>query len=169
MPSIKERQIPGDQSRDPSTVELLTYNEKSGARKALNLGPSLLPLGDGAGGYTTDASTSRILPSAGAQLYIYNNDTSVHAVTIGDNTMTAQAAGAVQSGGTAPFVGVPCPPGFWTWLSSGQWNYVQTDSSDLMVFLVDDPTFIFQLPATNSSSYEQTTAPSGAPVNEPYT
>lgn len=152
MPNIKERQMPGDQSRDMATVDLLTYNEKSGARKALNLGPNYLPLSNGSGGFTTDASTKRILPAAGQQLYVYNSGTVVYAVTVGDSTMTAQAPGVVQTSGnpTAPFVGIPCPPGIWTWIGMGQWNQVMTNNAALMVFLVDDPTFLFTLPATNA-------------------
>lgn len=171
MPKIQNRAIPGDQSRDPAIVELLTYNERAGARKSINVGPSLLPLGDGAGGYTTDASTKRVLPSAGIQLYVYNNSSSVEAVTLGDTTMTAQAAGAVQTSGspTAPFIGVPVPPNSYLYISSGIWNYVATNSSSLIVMIVDDPTYIITQPQTNSSDNLINTAPSGAPVNEPNT
>lgn len=168
-PVIRERQIPGDQTRDPSIIELLTYNEKSGARKSIEVGRSLIPLGDGAGGFTTNASTPRILPSAGLDLAIYNNAGTVGAVTVGDNTMTAQAPGAVQSGGTAPFVGVPCMPNAWTYLAAAQWNWVASTASTLLVFIIDDSTFMFALPATISSNPQQTAAPQGAPVAEPNT
>ena len=169
-PQIKSRQLPGDQTRDPSVVELLTYNEKTGARKALNVGASLLPLGNGAGGYTTNASTAPLpLPSAGCQVYVYNSSSALYAVTLGDNTMTAQSPGAVQVGGSAPFVGVPCQPNAWTWVSSGQWNYVATNNAALLVFLVDDPTYIIAQSATNSSDIIFPQGDSGAPVNEPNT
>jgi hypothetical protein len=168
--NIKERQLPGDQSRDPSIVELLTYNERAGARKSVEVGRALIPLGDGASGFTTNAATApRILPSAGRNLAIYNNAGAVGSVTVGDNTMTSQAPGAVQISGSNVFVGVPCPPNSWTYLSSGQWNWVAASAATLLVFLIDDPTFMFTLPATNSSNPQQTTAPSGAPVNEPNT
>jgi hypothetical protein len=169
MPSIRERQIPGDQSRDPSIVELLTYNEKAGARKSVEVGRALIPLGNGASGFTTDASTKRILPSAGINLAIYNNSGTVGAVTVGDSTVTAQAPGAVQVSGSNVFVGVPVAPNSWTYLSSSQWNFVVSTASTLLVFIIDDPTYILTLPATNSSNPPQTAAPQGAPVNEPNT
>jgi hypothetical protein len=157
---IRNRQIQGDQSRDPSSVELLTYSEKSGARKSVNLGPALLPLA-AAGSNTTNATTPVALPSAGVQLAIYNNSGTVQAVTVGDSTMAPQASGAVQTLGspTAPFVGVPCMPNAWTYLSSAQWNYVAATSANLLVFLVDDPTYIVAQPVINLAS-QNNTAPS---------
>jgi hypothetical protein len=169
MPQIKDRQLPGDQARDPSIIELLTYNERSGARKSTEVGRALLPLGNGAGGFTTDASTKRVLPSAGMNLAIYNNSGSVGSVTVGDNTVTAQSAGAVQISGANAFVGVPVPPNSWLYLAAGQWNYVVSTASTLLTYIIDDPTYIIAQPATNASAFEQTTAPSGAPVNEPNT
>jgi hypothetical protein len=169
-PLIKSRQIVGDKSRDLAIIELLSYNEKSGARKSIEVGRALLPLGDGAGGYTTNASTApRVLPSAGRNLAIYNNAGAVGAVTVGDNTMTAQAPGAVQVSGTNQFVGVPCMPNSWTYLSAAQWNYVAATAATLLVFLIDDDTYIIAQPPAVIASDELTTAPSGAPVNEPNT
>jgi hypothetical protein len=170
MPNIRERQIPGDQSRDMSTIELLTYNEKAGARKSVEVGRALIPLGDGAGGFTTNAATApRILPSAGINLAIYNNSGAVGSITVGDNTMVSQAPGAVQISGSNVFVGVPVQPNGWLYLSSAQWNWVAASASTLLVFIIDDPTYMFTLPATVSSNPQQTAAPQGAPVNEPNT
>jgi hypothetical protein len=175
-PQIRNRQIPGDQSRDPAIVELLTYSEKSGARKSVNMGLALLPLQNGAASWTTNATTPVSLPAAGQQLAIFNNSAAVQAVTVGDSTMTAQAAGAVQAGPN-PFVGVACQPNTWTYLSTAQWSYVAATSANLLVYLVDDPTYMFPQPATNASANQiqlgtpgvANTAPSGAPVNEPNT
>lgn len=153
MPQIKNRTLPGDQSRDPSQVDLLTYNEKSGAKKSLTVGPSLIPLGDGAGGYTTNASTARrALPAAGTLLAIYNNSGAVGSVTIGDVTVTSQAAGAVQTSGTNIFVGVPVAANSWFYLSSAQWNYVIASAATMLVFIIDDPTYIVTQPANNASA-----------------
>ncbi len=149
---IKNRQIPGDQSRDPSIVELLTYNEPAGARKSIEVGRALLPIPNGAGGYTTDATTRRSLPSAGKNLAIYNNAATVAAVTVGDVTVTAQAAGAVQTSGSNVFVGVPCTPNAWTYLACAQWSYVIASTATLLVFLIDDPTYIVTQPANNAST-----------------
>ena len=152
--TIKNRTVAGNYSVDPSSIDLLTYNEKAGAKKVTPAGPLLLPLGagtPGVGGFTTDASTPKILNSAGLSLAIYNSDTRVHAVTVGDATMTPQAPGAVQSGAT-PFVGVPCGPGAWTYVGAGQWNWVATNSSTLMVFVIDDHTLIITQPQNNAST-----------------
>lgn len=150
---IKNRAIPGDQQRDPSSIDNLTYNERAGARKSMDVGRALLPIPIPAGAFSTDASTKRILPSAGMQLAIYNNSAAVHAVTVGDGTVTAQAAGAVQTAGspTAPFVGVACTPNSWTYLATGQWNNVVTDSALLLVYIVDDPSYIVTQPANNAA------------------
>jgi len=170
MAVIRERQIAGDQSRDPSSIELLSYNEKAGARKSAEVGRALIPLGDGAGGYTTNASTARrVLPSAGVNLAIYNNAGAVGAVTVGDNTVASQAPGAVQVSGNNVFVGVPCPPNAWTYLAAAQWNYVVASAATLLVFIIDDATYMLAQPFNNSQNAQQTTAPSGAPVNEPNT
>jgi hypothetical protein len=167
---IKNRQIPGDQSRDPSVIELLSWSEKAGSRKVSEVGRALIPLGDGAAGFTTNAATARrVLPSAGINLAIYNNAATVGAVTVGDNTVVAQAAGVVQVSGANVFVGVPCPPNAWTYLAAAQWNYVAATAATLLVFIIDDPTYILAQPFNNSQNPQQTTAPSGAPVNEPNT
>ena len=168
-PVIKNRQVAGDKSRDPSIIELLTYNEKSGARKSIEVGRALLPLQNSATTYTTNATTAIALPSAGRNLAVYNNSGTVGAVTVGDNTMTPQAAGAVQISGTNAFVGVPCTPNSWTYLSAAQWNYVAASAATLLVFLIDDDTFIVSQPPAVIAVDEITTAPSGAPVNEPFT
>jgi hypothetical protein len=164
MAVIRERQIAGDQSRDPSSIELLTYNEKAGARKSMEVGRPLIPLGDGAGGFTTNATTPKILPSAGTDLAIYNNSGAVGAVTVGDNTMTPQAAGAVQVSGSNVFVGVPVPPNSWLYLPAAQWNWVATTAATLLVFICDDATYMLTQPQNYSSNPQQTTAPSGAPT-----
>ncbi len=151
---IRNRSIPSDQSRDPGSVAAITYNEKSGAQKNTEVGRALLPLPLTATTWTTDASTKRSLPSAGRNLAIYNNSAAVHAVTVGDSTMAAQAAGVVQTSGSpsAPFVGVPVPPNEWLYLACGEWSFVQTDSALLLVFLIDDPSYIITQPANNAST-----------------
>lgn len=152
--NIKDRKIEGQNSRDPSAILLNEYNEPSGAEKNIEVGRALLPLGNGASGFTTDATTKRVLPRTGKNLAIYNNSAAVHAVTVGDETMVAQAAGVVQTAGgpTAPFVGVPCTPNEWTYLAAAQWKFVQTDNAALMVFLIDDPTYIVTQPQNNAST-----------------
>ena len=68
---IRNRQVQGNNIRDGGSIDNFTYNEKAGSRKTSEVGRSLLPLGDGAAAFTTDASTKRILPSAGLNLAVY--------------------------------------------------------------------------------------------------
>lgn len=150
---IKNRATPGDQIRDPSIVDNLTYNERAGARKSTEVGRALIPLGDGAGGFTTNASTApRILPSAGVNLAVYNNANAVGSVTVGDNSMTSQSPGAVQTTASGTFVGVPCQPNAWTYLAAGQWNWVAASAATLLVFIIDDPSYILTQPHNNAST-----------------
>ena len=51
----------GPKVQDIGSITDLTYNEEAGARKSLRVGPALAPIGDGAGGLTTDASSIRPL------------------------------------------------------------------------------------------------------------
>lgn len=152
MPNIKNRAIQSDQVRDPSSIDAITYNEKAGAFKNSEVGRALIPLGDGAGGYTTNATAPKVLPSAGKNVAIYNNSAAVHSATVGDSSMTPQAAGTVQVTASGVFVGVPCPPNQWTYLAAAQWNWVATDSASLLVFIIDDATYIVTQPANNAST-----------------
>jgi hypothetical protein len=152
-PIIKNRNVPGDQIRDPSIIENLQYNESAGAKKSLTVGPRLIPLGDGAGGYTTDASTARVLPSAGLCLAIYNKSAATdYSVTIGDSTVAAQAIGAVQVSSGNVFVGVPCPKSAWTYISCGPNKYVVTNNNNLAVFIIDDASYIVVQSQNNAST-----------------
>lgn len=138
-----QRNLSGASVRDTSTIDNLIYNEASGGRKSVPVGPHLLPLPDGASGFTTDASSVKILPSPGRNLAVYNNSGAVHAITLGeDNTVTAQAAGAVQAG--TQHVGIACTPNAWTYIACGVQNWVISDSASLLVYLIDDETSIRQ-------------------------
>lgn len=82
------------------------------------------------------------LPKKGANLAVYNKDTSVHSITLGeDNTTVPLAAGVTDSNG---HVGIPCAAGEWTYLSCATQNWVITDSNKLLVFIIDDSTYIRQ-------------------------
>ena len=147
--AINKRNSPGNQTQDPSAMDMLTYSDQSGARKTSEVGRSLLPLGDGAGGYTTDASTARILPGAGRNLAIYNNSAAVHSVTISAASSTvALAAGAANAAGN---VGVACAPNSYTYVACNQNNWVVTDSATLLVYLIDDYSSI-QVQSQNNAS-----------------
>lgn len=137
------RQVSGISVVDPSTLNNLTYNNAAGAEKNTDVGRHLLALGDGASGFTTDATTARILPSAGRNLAVYNNSAAIHAITLGyANTVTARAAGV--AGAVADDVGIACAPNDWTYIACSDQNWVIADTNLLKVYLIDDDTSIKQ-------------------------
>jgi hypothetical protein len=142
-----QRNIPGPITRDQATIDNLTYSESAGARKSAEVGRHLLPLPDGAAGFTTNATTALILPSAGKNLAVYNNAGAVGSITLGeDNTVTSQAPGAVQAG--TQHVGIACPPNAWTYIATGNQNWVIASAATLLVYLIDDDSMIRQEVAT---------------------
>lgn len=140
---IKKRNQPGNQTQDTAAIANLEYNQAAGAQKVTEVGRHLLPLPvPGVGtGYTTDVSgAAYALPGAGKNLAVYNNSGTVEAITFGmDSTVTALAAGATDSSGD---VGLPCMPNSWSYFASGYNSWVISESSDLIVFLINDNTSI---------------------------
>lgn len=136
----------GKSVQDPSSLANLEYNDAAGSKKVSEVGRHLLPLqyvDTGVIKWTTDASTAVALQNMGACLAVYNKDTSVHAVTLGeDGTVSAQAAGAVDL--ATGHVGIACAPGAWTYIACANQNWVITDSNKLLVYLIDDNTYIRQ-------------------------
>jgi len=148
--AINKRTIPGNQIQDPLAIEALSYSDQSGAYKTVPVGQYLQPLGDGAGGFTTNATTARILPSAGRNLAVYNSDTVVHSVTLGTSgSMAALAAGATDSNGN---VGIAVPPGTYIYIATYLSNWVRTDSNMLFVYLIGDHTSIKVQSQDNAST-----------------
>jgi len=136
-----QRNLPGTAVRDASIIDNLIYSESSGGQKNVTVGPHLLPLPNGASGYTTDATTAKVLPSPGKNLAVYNNAGVVGSITFGeDNTVTAQAPGAIQAG--TQHVGIACPPNSWSYLAAGPQNWVIASAATLLVYLIDDETSI---------------------------
>ena len=140
----KQRVFPGNKTQDPSSISNFTYNEASGAQKNVEVGRKLLPLGDGASGFTTDATTARKLPLAGRNLAVYNNAGAVGSITLGTNTpaLVSQAPGAVQASTDGQSVGIPCTPNDWTYIAAGELDWVIASAATLLVFLIDDDTSI---------------------------
>lgn len=129
-----KRNLPGNKIYDPASTVNNTYNDKAGAQKNTEVGSKLLPI-QISGSYTTDCSTRRALPAKGKNLAIYNNAGAVGAVTTGDATVTALAAGVADANGK---VGVPCPAGQWIFLAAGEDTHVIATAATLLVFLIDD-------------------------------
>lgn len=138
------RNNPGFAQYDPSSIAGIEFNPAAGSQKVSEVGRSLLPIPIISGGvlaYTTDASTVRRLPSAGKCLAVYNNTTTVGAITLGDdtNTPTALAVGVTNTVGQ---VGIPCAPNAWTYIACANKTKVISSAATLLVFMVDDETTI---------------------------
>jgi len=146
MQPFFKRVIPGPATQDPSTIAAHTYNEPAGARKSTEVGRHLLPISDGAGGWTTNATTARIV-GKGKNLAVYNNANAVGSITLGDSTdaPVSQAPGVVQ-GSTQrnQNVGIACAPNSWTYIAMADQDQVIASAATLLVYLIDDPTSIKQ-------------------------
>lgn len=127
---------------DVPSIDNMSFNEKTGAQKNMEVGRLHLPLDKGDSTKTTDASTACALPYKGACLAVYNNSGTVGAITIGeDNTVAALAPGAVDAIGLG-HVGVPCGPNAWTFIACFDKQWVRSTSSALLVFLIADDTTV---------------------------
>lgn len=134
-----KRNLPGNKVYDPSAVENNAYSDKAGAHKVAEVGRRLTGIPK-AGSWVTDASAAAVaLPSAGKNLAIYNNAGVVGSVTLGGATVASLAPGAVDANGK---VGIPCAPNSWTYVAAGEDTFVITSANTLLVFLIDDESFL---------------------------
>ena len=140
---IQKRNVPGNNIQDAGILENLMYNNASGARKSVQVGPHLLPLPTpGVGtGYTTNVSAAAYaLPSAGRNLAVYNNSGSVAAITLGTtSSITALAVGVSDDNGN---VGIACLPNAYTYIATGYSNWIISSSANLIVYLINDDSSI---------------------------
>jgi hypothetical protein len=140
--------------QDPSQIEAVQYNPASGGKKVLTVGPRLLPIPIVTAGtptFTTNASVAPVaLPLKGLNLAIYNNAGTAGSVTTGGITMTSQAIGAFDAAGD---VGVACPPNSYTYVSMGNNQYVATSAATLIVYIIEDPTWIAQETPTRVAQF----------------
>lgn len=134
------RQSKAKQVEDPSNVQNLIYNRASGGQKNLPVGPFLKPLLKADQTFTTDASTA-IAIKPGSVLAIFNKSTSTaYSITLGDdNTVAAQAIGAVDANGN---VGVACKPNDWSYVSMFTKRWAITNNNNLVVYLIEDDSYI---------------------------
>lgn len=143
------RNIPGEVTLDPAIIHNIEHNNAAGSKKVSEVGRHLLPIpfvNAGVIAYKTDVSTLTRLPAAGKNLAVYNNSTTVAAITTGpNNTLTALASGVTNSTGQ---VGIPCMPNAWTYIAAGADVYVISSAATLLTFLIDDPTTVKQEAAT---------------------
>jgi hypothetical protein len=135
------RVVDTKQLQDGMSIEAVQNNPPSGGRKSLTVGPRLLPIPAPAGTWTVTPTTLTPLPKLGLNIAIYNNSGSVGTIVIGGNAITTLTPGQIDSSGN---VGVPCPPNAWSYLSMGYNQYVITSASTLLVYIMEDPTWIAQ-------------------------
>ena len=123
---------------DSQTTASNTYNDYAGAQKNVEVGAVLQPIRTGSG-WSTDASTTKELPS-GTQLAIYNNSGTLGAVAFGDlSSVAVGAAGSVDGSGSPS---IPCKPNEWTHICCGTRTFVKTSAATLLVFVVQDDTVL---------------------------
>jgi hypothetical protein len=124
---------------DQHSADSNSYNDPAGAHKVIPGGIVLKPyLYDPASAAVTDFSGTRRQVPKGSTWAIYNNDTAVHAVTVGDVTVSAQGAGVVSG----LFVGVACPPGQYIYINTYLYDFIITDSNKLIVYAVEDDSYM---------------------------
>jgi hypothetical protein len=124
---------------DPHSSDVNTYNQSSGGRKTIPIGPVLLPI-PGNNTFSTNCTTATGLPSLGRSIAVYNNSGAVGSITLGTSpTVTSLAPGVINSAGQA---GIPCPPNAWTYISLGNQQFVIASDPTLLCYLIDDGTFL---------------------------
>ena len=138
------RNIPGPKTLDVPNIHNNSYNNAAGAEKNTDVGKYLVPLNINGSTFTTDATTARTLPSKGRNLAVYNKDTAVHAITLGDGVvvLAALAIGVVDN--ATKRVGIACKPGDWTYIACYEQVQVISDNANLVVYLIEDDSFIKQ-------------------------
>jgi hypothetical protein len=143
MATNNQRTIPGGSVKDFESIENLTYNDSAGSRKVSEVGRHLVPFPYASGAsilYTTNLTTILPLPKPGMGLAVYNNDTVIHAVTLGEaSTQSALAAGVTDATG---HVGIACAPAAWTYVATAAQGWVITNSANLLVYLIDDNSYM---------------------------
>lgn len=148
--SISKRIQEGQSIVDPSSMGNLIYNNAAGAQKNAEVGRHLKPLNDGAGGFTTNATSIKTLPALGKNIAVYNNAGTVASVTLGETSGQASlAAGVCDASG---HVGIPCQPNSWTYIACNMSQYVIASAATLMVFVITDDTYIRRQSADNAST-----------------
>jgi hypothetical protein len=148
--------------QDPLQIEAAEYNPASGGKKSLTVGPRLIPIPvitAGAIAWTTNVTTVTGLPALGLNLAIYNNSGTAGSVTVGQAaTVTSQAIGVVDANGN---VGVACAPNSYTYLSMGYNQWIIASAATLIVYIIEDPTYIAQ----ETGPYTQQNAANTQPIS----
>jgi hypothetical protein len=134
-----QRRITPDRVIDPGEADSISYNTPSGAYKNVKIGPHLKPFTADGSTYTTNATVSTNLGAPGQMLAVYNNSDAVGSVTVSLLPAAALAPGATDA---AQNVGVACPPNAWTYISMADSIWVIASAATLLVYLIDDDTYL---------------------------
>lgn len=138
---MNKRNVKGQIAVDTALIANNEYNEASGARKQIDVGPKLLPLDVGTATPTTNATVLKALPSMGRSIAVYNNG-ALASITFGVAGQASLAPGVVDA--VTKAVGIPCQPNTWTYLSAGSATHVIASAATLLVFLIDDQSLLIK-------------------------
>jgi len=125
---------------DPSSVDSNSYNDAAGGRKITNVGHHLKPMKIGAAAWSTDASVARKI-GKGISIAVFAKADG--AITIGEAGVLSLAAGVVDVNGC---VGIPVLTGQWIYLNTFTYDHIITSSNDLLVYIIEDDTYIINTP-----------------------
>lgn len=138
-PDKKFRQVEGRDVADPANVNNLTYNQASGAFKSIDGGYHLKPIPVPPSSFTTNAVAAKSCRK-GTTIAIYNNSGAMQTFNFGESSsVTTLAIGISDASGN---VGIPCKPNDWTYLNSNEKEWFITSSANLIIFFVEDETYI---------------------------
>jgi len=139
------RNVKGNKIQDQGAILNNQYSQSAGAEKNTEVGRHLVPLNDGAGGFTTNATTAKILPQLGRNLAIYNNG-AIASLTLGDSAAVVSLAPGVTD--AAGNVGIALKPNDWTYVACNERRWVIASAATALVYLIEDDSFIAQEVAT---------------------
>lgn len=116
---------------DMSSASSMVFNETAGSNKVMNSGPQMLakPGDDSVAAYDFSAGTAI---GNGVSLWIYNSSGSVAFINFGKTALPAAP--------TSLATGIPLKPNDWTFLNTGEYNYIRTSAATVGVYMIKDDT-----------------------------
>jgi hypothetical protein len=134
-----QRRTTPDRVVDPGQTDSLVYNSAAGAYKQMQIGAHLKPFTPDGSTFSTNATTSVNLGQPGQMLAVYNNSGTLGSVTVSLLSVASLAAGVTDAAGN---VGIACPPNAWTYISMADSIWVIASAATLLVYLIDDDTYL---------------------------
>jgi len=116
---------------DGGSVASMVFNEMAGSNKVFFSGPQMLaqPGADSVAAYDFSAGTAI---GNGISLWIYNNSGSVAFINFGKTALPAAPSSLAT--------GIPLKPNDWTYLNTGEYNFVRTSAATVGVYMIKDDT-----------------------------